>query len=158
MFCWINKKILSNKFKRKFKHFNKYTKKAFKINDDKQFEDLCWQCINDVAKQHNKNWKSFNLEDVYQVLSTIRNKTPEVLRKITLEQIIKTANMVDKGSIILNLIYGITKLNPVPLAYVALKPIFGKKIGYVFKIYIVSIILEELYTTKDTHTVQGHGT
>ncbi len=142
---WIKRKFLENKFKKRFVCFNEYTLKAFKINKDSDFKHLCIECIDEIAKRNNKDIKSVSLEDIYRVLHKIRKRTPKLLRRITLYQIIKLKDIGSSAGNAFNIIYSISQLTPIPLMYVGLKKIFGKRIGYVVQIYIVSVIAKEIY-------------
>ena len=147
-FDTIKKQFLFLKFKKSFVYFNKYTLQAFKINSDEEFEKLCWKCVEEIAAQNKKDIKSISLEDVYQVLHKIRKRTPKLLRKVTLYQIIKLKEVSSSTSDTFNIIIGIARLTPIPLIYVGLKKIFGKRVGYAFKIYILTRIAQELYKRK----------
>jgi len=118
---------------------------AFKISTDEEFKKLCWQCVDEIAKNHDKDIKSVSLEDIYRVLYRIRKKTPKLLRRITLHQIIKFKDISSKTGNIFNLITAIGYATPVPLMYVGLKKIIGNRVEYAFKMYIISLIAEEIY-------------
>ena len=142
---WIKTKILKSRFKRKFVRFNKYTAKAFKLKTDEDFKRLCLECMNEIAGENKKDIKSVSLDDIWRVLNKIRKKTPKLLRKITLYQIINLKNISSSMSNTFSFVHSILSLTPVPLMFVGLKKIFGKKVEYAFKIYIVSMIAEEIY-------------
>ena len=138
-------KFSERKFKKKFVHFNKWTKRAFKIKTDEDFNKLFLECVNEIAKSHKKDPRSISLEDLYRVLHKIRKKTPKILRRITLYQVIKLKNTASITGDILAVIKAISGLIVIPLMYVGLKRILGRRVEYAFKMYIVSVILNELY-------------
>ncbi len=148
MINWVLNKLLTKKFKKRFVHYNKYTLKAFKCTSDTQFQKLFWKCVNDTAHQNNKDIQDISLEDIYRTLHKIRQKMPKLFRKITLKQMTKIKKTGNIVSDIFNLIYGMSSLNIIPLIYVGLKKIFGIRVEYVIKIYIVSMIAQELYKQK----------
>lgn len=149
MFNWIKQKFLERKFKKQFVHFNKWTLQAFKVKTDEDFKKLCLECVNEIAGQHKKDIKSLSLEDIYRVLHKIREKTPKILRKITLYQLIKLKDIGSKTSDAFYIIKGISGLAVIPLIYVGLKKIIGKRVEYAFKMYIVSLIANELYKENE---------
>ena len=129
----IKKKILIFKFKKSFVYFNKYTRQAFKTHSDEEFKRLCWKCVKETAKQNKKDIKSVSLEDIYRVLYKIRKKFPKLLRRITLNQFLKTKNTLSVAGDVSNVIWFISSLTHLPLIYVVLKKIIGKRSEYVFK-------------------------
>ena len=145
MISWVKRKLLKYKFLKRFVYFNKYTAQAFKISTDKEFNELCLKCISEIAKNNNKDIKSVSLEDVYRVLYQIRKRTPKLLRRITLHQIMKFKDISSKTGDTFNLITAIGYATPVPLMYVGLKKIIGNRVEYTFKMYVISLIAEEIY-------------
>lgn len=145
MISWVKRKVLKSKFNRDFVCVNKYTKRAFNLKTDKDFKKLCWECIGDIAGENKKDIKAVSLEDIYRVLDKIRKKTPKLLRRITLHQLMQLKEISSSAGNAYNIIYSISNLTPVPLVYTVLKNFFGKRIGYVVKIYIVSAIAKEIY-------------
>ena len=141
----IKKRVLIHKFKKNFVSFNKYTVQAFKTNSDEEFNKLCWKCIEETAKQNKKDIKSISLEDVYQVLYKIRKKFPKILRRVTLNQFVKLQKSMSLAGDASNLIYFVSHLTPLPLIYLGLKKIIGKKVEYAFKIYILTWMAQEIY-------------
>ena len=141
----IKENILKILFQRKFVGFNKHTAKAFTLTKDEDFKKLCLECIQSIAGKNKKDIKSVSLEDIYRVLHKIRQKTPKLLRKITLSQVINLKNTTSSFSNIVNFIRAISNLTPIPLIYIGLKKTLGKRVEYAFKIYIVSVIAEEIY-------------
>ena len=142
---WIKTNFLKLKFKKKFVRFNKYTTRAFMLKTDEDFKKLCWECVNKIAGENKKDIKSVSLEDIYRVLDKIRKKTPKLLRRITLYQIINLKNISSSMTDTFNFIRSISSLTPVPLIFIGLKKILEKRVEYAFKVYIVSIIAEEIY-------------
>ena len=145
LFSQLRRKFLSFKFKKNFVRFNKYTVQAFKLNSDEEFKKLCWRCAEETAKENKKDIKEVSLEDVYRVLYRIRKKCPKLLRKITLYQIVKLKGITSSASNIFNVAYSIGGMTVVPIMYLGLKKIFGKKVEYAFKMYIVSLIVQAVY-------------
>lgn len=145
MVKWVKRKFLKNKFLKRFVYFNKYTAQAFKVSTDEEFKKLCWTCVDEIAKNNDKDIKSVSLEDIYRVLYQIRKRTPKLLRRITLHQIIKFKDISSTTGDTFNLITAIGYATPVPLMYVGLKKIVGNKVEYAFKMYIISLIAEEIY-------------
>ena len=145
----IKRKLLKYKFLKRFVSFNKYTAQAFKVSTDEEFKKLCWRCVSEIAKNNDKDIKSVSLEDIYRVLYKIRKRTPKLLRRITLNQIMKFKDISSKTGDTFNLVTAIGYATPVPLMYVGLKKIVGNRVEYAFKMYIISLIAEEIYK-KDT--------
>ena len=141
----IKKKFLILKFKKKFVYFNRYTLQAFKINSDEEFKKLCWKCVEETAKQNKKDIKSISLEDIYRVLHKIRKKFPKLLRRITLNQFLNLKKTMSVAGDVGHIIYFISHLTPVPLIYLGLKKMIGKRVEYAFKIYILTWIAQEIY-------------
>ena len=141
----VKKKLLIRKFKKKFVCFNKYTLQAFKINSDEEFKKLCWKCVEETAKQNKKDIKSISLEDIYRVLHKIRKKFPKLLRRVTLNQFLNFKKTISVTGDIGNVIYFISYLTPLPLIYLGLKKMIGKRVEYAFKIYILSWVVQEIY-------------
>ena len=145
MFNWLFNKTKLQKFKSRFVHYNKYTFRAFKCKSDDQFREVFWECIDDTASANNKDKQDVSLEDIYRVLHRIRKKTPNLLRRITLKQLTTVKTTGNFISDFFGLIYGIAGVNIIPIVYVGLKKVFGKRVEYVFKIYLVSILAQEIY-------------
>ena len=141
----IKAKFLERQFKKQFVHFNKWTRRAFKLKTDEDFNKLFLECVTEIADSHKKDIKSVSLEDIYRVLHNIRKKTPKMLRKITLYQVIKLKDITSTTSDAFYIIKGISGLAVIPLIYVGLKRIIGKRVEYAFKMYVVSVIANELY-------------
>lgn len=137
-------KYREHKFKKKFVNFNKYTKEAFLIKTDEDFNKLLFKYANEIAGENKKNIKSVSLEDIYRVVSKIRKKTPKFLRKITLFQIVNFKKIISDLFDIREIIK-IINLSPISLISLSLRKFFGKRIEYVLKIYIASLIFQELY-------------
>lgn len=145
MVKWIKRKLLKYKFLKKFVYFNKYTAQAFKASTDEEFKKLCWKCVHEIAKNNDKDIRSVSLEDIYRVLYSIRKRTPKLLRRITLQQIIKFKDISSKTGGTYNFITGIACATPLPLIYVGLKKVIGSRVEYAFQMYIISLIAEEIY-------------
>ena len=145
LFSLLKHKTLLNKFNKNFVQFNKYTLQAFKVQSDEEFKKLCWKCIEETAKQNKKDIKSISLEDIYRVLYKIRKKFPKILRRVTLNQFIKCQQSMSLAGDVSNIIYFISHLTPVPLIYLGVKKAIGKKVEYVFKMYILTWIAQEIY-------------
>ena len=145
MFSWIKNQPLWQQFEKKFVQFDSYTVKAVKIKSDEELKDFCLKCLNQIAKENNKDVKSVSLEDIHRALSKVRQKTPDLLRQITWSQMekgFKTAKTVGDGS---SLFISIASLNPLPLLFWPLKKLFGKKIKYVMTVWLVSFMAKEVY-------------
>ena len=141
----IKQKILILKFKKNFVCFNKYTLQAFKTHSDEEFKKLCWKCIEETAKQNKKDIKSISLEDIYRVLYKIRKKFPKLLRRVTLNQFLKMKNTLSLAGDASNVVWFISSLTPLPLIYAVVKKVIGKRAEYVFKIYLLTWIAQEIY-------------
>ena len=141
----LKTKILTSRFIRKFVYFNKYTLQAFKISSDEEFKTLCWKCVEETAKQNKKDIKSVSLEDIYRVLHKIRKKFPKILRRVTLSQFIKLQKTMSTAGDASNVVWFISNLTPVPLVYLSVKKLIGKRVEYAFKIYILTWIIQEIY-------------
>ncbi len=150
MIQFIKNKILESSFNRKFKFFNQYTRRAFHLKTDEQLKEYSLKCIREIAKENKKEITSLSLDDVYRVLCKIRKKTPGLLRKITLKQVIQIVQTTDKAGYASNLIYALAYSTPLPLTYIPLKFFLGKKIKYVFVVWIVTLTACELYKRKKT--------
>ncbi len=141
----IKEKFLKRKFKKQFVHFNKWTLQAFTITTDEDFKKLLKECVNEIAGSHKKDPKSISLDDIHRVLSKIKKKTPKLLRKITIYQVIKIKDTASITFDTFNIIKVIAGSAVIPLIYIGLKKALGKRVEYAFKMYIVSVIANELY-------------
>ena len=135
MFGFVKNKILESSFNRKFRFFNKYTRRAIFLKTNEELEKYARQCIEEIAQENKKRWSSLSLDDIYRVLCAIRKKTPGLLRKITLEQMMKIYKTTDKAGYGFNLIWAFAHSSPMPLMYIPLKLTFGRKIKDVFIIW-----------------------
>ena len=152
MFQWIRKNRLIKKFKKEFEGFNSYTLQAAKLKTDEQLKEHCLKCIDKIAKDNKKDTKEVSLEDIYQALHEIRNKTPKLLREIKLSQIEKTTKSVKTVGDISSLICGIALATPIPALLIPIKKFLGKRIKYVITTWIVSIIAMEIYGSGKNHS------
>ena len=147
MFKWIRERKLTKKFK-EFVGFNSYTAQAMKLETDEQLKEHCLKCIDKIAKDNKKEIKSVSLEDIYRVLSKVRKKTPKLLRQITLSQIEKTMKSAGSMSNTYQFIYSIANLTPVPLIFMPIKKIFGRRVKFVIVTWVVSLVAKEIYNNK----------
>ena len=143
-----DQQIVTGKLK-KFVRWNKWTFRAFKCKTEEDFRRLCLQCFNEIAAESNKNWKDVSLEDLYRVLHKIRQKSPKMLRNMTLKQALNLKDGISKSSDLFNIIYGLIALQPSLLVLFGLKKAFGKRAEYGFKISLVQLIADEIYKGGD---------
>ena len=128
-----------------FSKFKKsYFCRAFKAKSDKDFKTLALDCWKETAKKHNKDIKDVSLEDLYRVLSRIRKLMPGFLKKITLNQFLKFMNGASKTGDVLSVIESMT-LNPLFLAKIGFKRVFGSRTSRIAKIYTIKKIADEIY-------------
>lgn len=148
MFKWIKRRKLIRKFKKEFEGFNSYTLQAMKLKTDEELKKHCIKCVNKIAKDNKKDIKSVSLEDIYWALYEIRKKTPKLLRDIKLFQIEKATKSFKATGDISALISSIAYLTPIPVLFMPIKKIIGKRIKYVIVTWIVSVVATAVYGSK----------
>ncbi len=147
MLNWIKGKVLNSSFNKKHRVFNKYVKKALSIKTDTEFKRHCINCFKQVAKEHQKDFSSISLDDIYRVLTKVRRIAPAVLRKVTVKQLLDIIRGVDRTSHFTSFIYALAG-SKISMIYFPIRMLYGKRLKYAIGTWSVTRIAYEIYGDK----------